>query len=148
MAMGFKDAGDSLIEHLVLHGRSDAIVLPILFCYRHSLELHLKAIAREVHEFETGTSNVCKSHDLQWLTKILDHDSLDEAIESDDDRAVRDAVKDRILEFHAVDPGGTSTRYAERLDLDQLDLGNLREVMDGVSRWLQATCDWLAARRP
>ena len=56
--------------------------------------------------------------------------------------------EDRILEFHAVDPSGTSTRYAERLDLDQLDLGNLREVMDGVSRWLQATCDWLAARRP
>ena len=48
---GYKLAADRLVSHLTEHGtRFDYVCIPILFLYRHFVELYLKALLRDVGE--------------------------------------------------------------------------------------------------
>ena len=50
-ASGYKDAADLLVDSLHEKGRNDALVFPIVFCYRHYVGLRLKALAESARWF-------------------------------------------------------------------------------------------------
>lgn len=147
VASGYKTAGDALVERLAEHGRNDSLVLPILFCYRQYVELRIKDIIEKTNIFEGSGENYKKIHDLKELWEILKsnsrhsvHENVQEAFH---------AVEDCIMQFHRVDEKGLVFRYPdvlsfrqlEDLGFHQIDLGNLKSVMDGIATFLDSTAD-------
>lgn len=142
VAPGYKDAGDILIKSLAENGRNDALTLPIIFCYRQYIELRLKDIIGLVNTFEESGQSFKCIHDLKklWLTL---RSSIEEEID-EQDREAFDAVEECIMELHGVDNKGTKFRYPVSIadmKFHQVDLGNLKSVMDRVSAFLDALAD-------
>ena len=146
VAFGYKDAGDVLIESLAKNGRNDGLLLPIIFCYRQYIELRLKDIIGLVNTFEENDQSFEKIHDLEKLWSSLRR-NIEEEID-EQDRESFDAVEECILELHGVDNKGTKFRYPasifsciDDMKFHQVDLGNLKSVMDRVSTFLDALAD-------
>jgi len=127
MAMAYKVAADGLVEQaLRSKDRSWEVVPPILFLYRHTVELYLKWVVQPVKR---------------------DH-SLLELVEQASDIAKRRVgksfpnwVKARLLEFARYDPGGTTFRYADsRQPLPSeehwIHLDHLRQVIEVLTTGL------------
>ena len=141
VATGFKNAADGLVEHVGRHGRDDSLILPILFLYRHYIEMQLKDIALHVHRWDGKGERYVRTHDLSLLVSVLDHPDLNEAQTSPEDEEARRAVRQCVLEFHRMDPRGTEMRYPEKAPLEQLDLGHLKSTMEGLANYLDAVSD-------
>lgn len=135
MTEGYKRAADMLIEHGA-GNRIDRhyLVYPVIFCYRHYLELSLKTILLVYGSTVDITPN-WKAHDLNQLWPLFEkvlrrHGANDEA-----DAVVRKCV----AEFSKIDPKSITFRYPVsqegkpvEIDLEGLDLLQLREVMKGI----------------
>ena len=52
---GYLNAADLLVESLNQNTRNDALVFPIVFCYRQSIELQLKALTETLAAFTGKT---------------------------------------------------------------------------------------------
>jgi hypothetical protein len=109
---GYKLAADALFEK-VLQDRFvvDLVIYPMVFNYRHYVELSLKAIL-----FRSGlvleTQGKPKySHNLEKLWEQLR--PLLQTRFKDHDFSVLDNVEKLILEFSGVDPKSTAFRYHE-----------------------------------
>ncbi len=139
VAAGYKEAGDVLIKSLAENGRNDALVLPILFCYRQYIELRLKDIIRLINTFEETGQSFKEIHDLKKLWSSL-RASIEEEIDEEDQEEF-DAVEECIMELHRVDRKGTKFRYPDFMEFDQIDLGNLKLVMGRASAFLDALAD-------
>ena len=139
VAVGYKDAADALIAGLVEHGRNDALIFPIVFCYRQYLELQLKAITALVEKFEETGDEFERTHDLKKLWSSL-KPRLEAEIDQQEQGALA-VVEDCILQFHDFDPKGETFRYPQPVKMHQLDLGNLKSVMKRVSTFLEALVD-------
>ena len=101
LAREFRTAGDRLIELYMNDSMSYEVASPILYLYRQSLELYLKAIVGDCG----------KKHDLRKLIQ-----KLDEWMVTRYGRRLTSWVKDRLLEFHHLDPKSTALRYADEAD--------------------------------
>lgn len=141
VAMGFKNAADSLVHHVSRSGRDDSLILPILFLYRHYIEMQLKEIALQLHRWYGKGESYAKTHKLSRLVAILDHPDLKAAQTSPEDEEARPAVRQCVLEFHRLDPRGTEMRYPDKAPLEQLDLGHLMSTMEGLANYLGAVAD-------
>lgn len=139
VAIGYKDAADALVVSLAERGRNDALVFPIVFCYRQYLELQVKAITVLVDAFEDTDEEFKRTHDLKKLWLSL-RPRLESEIDAQDQKAFA-AVEDCVLQFHDFDPTGMTFRYPEPAKMHQLDLGNLKAVMSRVSTFLEALAD-------
>ena len=98
MARAYRTAGDRLLNMAVKASETWQAVDPILFCYRHAVELYLKILFPEA----------TKEHGLRKLGA-----ALTPRLKS---RYRVDQITwlcDRINEFHAVDPRSTAFRYAD-----------------------------------
>lgn len=140
-AVGYKDAADSLVEIPNAQGRNDALVFPIIFCYRQYLELRLKSIAESIRDF--SGEDFRRTHDLLALWKpIVRHH--DEQIGEEDAEAFA-AVTACLSEINALDPRASSFRYPAFETMaeinHQVDLGNLRSVMNRLATFLDALHD-------
>lgn len=95
-------AADLLVE-LIQNDRCEdyKLVNPVLYLYRHSLELLLKA----------GLTNEVTGHSLATLA-----DKLKIQIADQPDLADHDWIFCRISEISKHDPGSTAFRYAENKD--------------------------------
>lgn len=119
IARAYKTAGDALVEQAVLNFYPFELDYPIFFNYRHSLELYLKIL--------TGFN--IKSEKSHNLTKLISE------LESQYEAKLPDWMRARLEDFHKIDPGSISFRYAETItsnDTDQylwVDLYQLRLVM-------------------
>ena len=103
IAWAFRAAGDRLLEAAADSRESWEAAYPILFCYRHALEVNLKAV----------TPGISKGHDLKTLWE-----------------RVRDSIKDRyptdqigllgdpIMEFHDIGPRSTRPREPSAASAD------------------------------
>jgi hypothetical protein len=96
VARTFAAAGDRLLDAALSNRESWQAAYPILFCYRHALELYLKAIIPQAK----------KNHGLSDLWKQL-YPHVAGRYQNDQ----VDWLKDRIMEFHYIDPGSTAFRY-------------------------------------
>ena len=143
-AAGYKDAADALVEIPNAQGRNDALVFPIVFCYRQYLELRLKAITESIRDF--SGEDFRRTHDLLALWKpIVRHHN--EQIGEEDPEAFA-AVTACLSEINALDPRASSFRYPEFETMaeikHQIDLGNLRSVMYRIATFLDALHDQFA----
>lgn len=148
IAVGYKNAADKLIEFLEHDSRDDSLVFPIMFCYRQYTELKLKEIGCLYKVFDESDPEVKKGHALHklWIgLKQRIHRELDR-----DERKVLEVVEDLIKEFDNADHDSFTFRYpGEKWLIDdplrQLDLGNLRAVMDRLAMFLDSFADYLEA---
>ncbi len=154
-AMGFELAARLLVEAAESKKEPiDALVWPIVFCYRHSVELQLKEALRYtigLGDVDRGNAlEVLADHNLASLWQlvrksILDNDS---AGEWKKDLGLLDK---RIEEFHLRDPRSTEFRYpwlidgtVKRSGDDEyyINLRQLREAMAVLTQRLNALVDW------
>lgn len=79
---GYKNSADDLVDIAVSRGNIktlDTYIFPILFSYRHSIEISLK------HIYLRATGNLPKGgHDLLTLWNTVKKEIIDEIINSDE----------------------------------------------------------------
>lgn len=98
VARAFSEAADRLMEAAATRQESWEAAYPILFCYRHALEMYLKALLPE------GT----QGHRLNDLVRLLmpylqSHYSADDVA----------WLANRVAEFDRLDPKSTVFRYPD-----------------------------------
>lgn len=145
MTEGYKKAADLMVETAANDRFArDTLVFPIIFNYRHFLELSLTC---QLANFgpDVGIDPNWTSHDLAKLwadfLAMLDHFGTDDPDEVD---PVLEAI---ILELAKIDPGSYSYRYpvdrkgnAVPVAYSDLHLPTLADVMQGVAGYFKG-CD-------
>jgi hypothetical protein len=142
MIRGYRRAADLLVTQ----AESDAslrrdLVYPIVFSYRHSLELALKQVLEE-HGPGVGKAPEFRKHQLGEIwprcREVIEH------FNPGADPAPLEVLALLVDEFSQIDPGSFSFRYAsdtkgKALDLKVscIDLSELRAVMAGIHNFLE-----------
>ena len=137
--MGFKTAADDMVEALSQGHTNNFWVFPVIYCYRHYLELTLKSLNELYHRFHETGKEYPHEHDLMKLWSIVKDKCYDA-----DGLASYDEIHDverLIKEFHEFDSGSTAFRYGLRVPLREIDLRNLSDVMLGLSNHLEGLAD-------
>ncbi len=145
MTDGYKLAGDLMVAHTVGNPSSrDLLVFPILFNYRHFLELSLK--------YQLATFGGAVSVEENWNTHdlaILWNAFLEmvDRFGTNDPDSADPFVGDIVLEFAKIDPQSYSNRYpvdrrgnAVPIGQTALDLANFADVMKAVEGYFNG-CD-------
>lgn len=101
VARAYKLAADELLKQALEKYEAHELDYPILFLYRHTVEVYLKAalIAPPEH------------HDLSRLIQLL---------EAESGKRIADWVKDRLWDFHKIDSMAALFRYADPPASDEL----------------------------
>ena len=120
LADSYKKAGDLLISNLKNQNNNWCAFFPIIFTYRHSIELYFKAILR-------GENN---THDLTILAE-----KFNQILESNFKTKSPLWFKNMIKSFNEFDPGSTAFRYGELDWKDEMviDLEHIKEIMEWSS---------------
>jgi hypothetical protein len=113
--LGYYHAALDLARQLVQGEGQLSSTMPVLFLFRHYLELAMKDIFEAAGAFEIQQSDRLFGHDLKKLLLEL------RKVAGSYDLSCReelDEVALTILEIHSVDQGATAFRYAMRGDGD------------------------------
>lgn len=141
---GYKDAADLLIAHLDEIGRGAyKLVPPIVFLYRHHLELAIKQLTRECAKLLGRGDDSPKSHRLDELWRICV--SLLAQVSADITAAQEVQQTTRLIdEFCRADPTSEVFRYPEDKKgnpsltcLGEVDLNRIGEVVGKISLLLE-----------
>ncbi|MFZ0477550.1 MAG: hypothetical protein WAL71_00260 [Terriglobales bacterium] len=134
---GYFSAATTLVEDYVTKVEADVLVYPILFLYRHYVELKLKSIILEAGasipcEMPSGANN---EHNVTKLWKMIS----DLLVQHGKNKMLRgsEGIERVLAQLTQIDPSSMETRYALKKDmktatLDQvrsLDLENFKTVM-------------------
>jgi hypothetical protein len=149
-AGSYKTAADTLVNSVLEHSADhDTLVYPIVFLYRHYLELRLKEIIREGSLLLYEERDFPKIHDLGELW--LPVKSIIERVwahEDSDDSSDLGLVDDVLTEFVAIDPKSMSFRYPGLLaGVEQINLRHLSQTMERVFFLLDGVSDAICAFR-
>lgn len=138
---GYMHAGAALVEECE---RTDSrldrheLVYPILFCYRHSLELAMKWIIGQYGRYAGVDASDHLHHDLWTLWGACKKVILE--VGSDGETEGLAAVEQVVKDFHDLDKGSFSFRYSTdkngatiRLPNVAFDLANIKRVMEAVN---------------
>ncbi|WP_334155280.1 hypothetical protein [Agrobacterium pusense] len=120
MVTSYRAAAFRLLDAAMKHGEAWESIDPILFCFRHALELNLKCL-------QTGSR--LRTHGLKSMA-----DALHERLSSRYPTAQVDWLRNRIYEFDTVDPRSTAFRYDDAAPPSTppelwVDFANLRHIM-------------------
>ena len=132
MADAYRAAASRLLDAACKHGESWESVDPVLYCFRHALELHLKALL---------PTKAKQKHTLRELT-----DELHARMQGRYKPQRLDWLRDRIREFEKIDSRSTSFRYHDEVAPNReaelwVDFARLRLIMDAVFENLEMiTC--------
>lgn len=124
VARAYKTAGDALVEQATSNYYPHELDYPIFFNYRHALELYLKILTKFVF---TNNEDKKNKHNLADLISNL---------ELQYGAKLPDWMKARLHDFHKIDKGSTTFRYAGSVPSDAndqyiwIDLFQLKTVMD------------------
>lgn len=137
---GYKASADALVEKVLCRkGSADNLVFPIVFLYRHYLELRLKSFIALGKKMKIIDSGVVFSHSLSELWPASKSVILS-AISDKKDHELVDNIKRVIDEFIAVDKASTAFRYNKRKDgtnsvgaIECINLKLLSDVIGGVA---------------
>lgn len=170
MALGYQTGADVMVEHVMAtESDQDLLLFPIMFGYRHSVELRLKAI-REILRGLGEDIEIKPGHSLQQLWEEVRR-ALARELSSEPDDDIQ-AVDEILSQLHQADEGSFDFRYpadnrgkATRKDIGLapasspkgsgddaprdgvlVNLRHLRDRVEEVSVWLDATADFLLAR--
>lgn len=117
IAEAYKAAGDELVRVALSLDSVQELSYPILFSYRHALEVYLKLVVPQKDD----------THDFTRLINALESKHL---------TPFAQWARDRLLEFHQMDPFSDTFRYAEgrkSLPADELTV-NVRQLRVVVNR--------------
>jgi len=138
---GYLKAGDVLLEQCErTNSRLDRheLVYPVLFCYRHGLELAIKWIIARYGRFAGVSREDHAHHDLWQLWTVCKQIIIE--VGSDGDIEGLEAVEQVVKDFHELDRGSFSFRYSHDkkgmmivLPDVTFDLANTKDVMEGVN---------------
>ncbi len=137
---GYMQAAEALIESCADDPRTrELLVYPILFTYRHAVELAMKWIIARYGRYATVEIGDTEHHNLWELWKICRE--VMREVGGGGDAAVA-AVEQLIKDFHDLDKSALAFRYSERKDgvlislpEGAIDLENVRAVMVGISNF-------------
>ncbi len=150
-AVGYKSAADILIEHIFNNQiNQDVLIYPIVFLYRHYLELHLKKLINDGNKFLELPEKNWNHHKINELwqecKKIITQIFPNEINEN------INALELLINEFAQKDPISTSFRYPVDTkgnnpisDIKIINIKNLHEIMAKIDNLLCAISDNLEA---
>jgi len=145
MTSGYKKGADIMVVHTLQDDVDrDFLVCPIIFNYRHFLELSLKSmLATYGRHVEVNANWNTHSLDVLWV----EFATMLERFGTDDPDEVDPIVEEVIGQFAKIDPGSYSHRYpvdqrgqALPLALTDLHLPTLRDVMQAVANYFTG-CD-------
>ncbi len=137
---GYMQAGAMLVEGCQSNDQAlrHGLIYPILFCYRHGLELAIKWIIQRYGGHTDIPEEDCTHHDLWRLWKICKKIIID--VGSDGDTGSLMAVEQVVKDFHDLDKGSFSFRYSTDkkgalicLPDVPFDLTNIKDVMEAVN---------------
>lgn len=142
---GYFSAGEALVEDCRRNPQErHFLIYPILFTYRHGLELAMKWI---LTMYGGHTVNEISHHDLWQLWKLTRQVTKIAGDTSD----ATDVVEAIVKEMHDLDKSALAFRYGidrsnnpPRLPEGTFDLENIRDVMTGVSHFFEGTDGWLS----
>jgi len=113
VARAYKLAADELLKLALSKYEPHELDYPILFLYRHTVEVYLKAALDQPPEH----------HDLSRLIQLL---------EAEGEKKIAGWVKDRLWDFHKIDNMASLFRYADPPDDGErwIDFHQLHVVID------------------
>jgi hypothetical protein len=94
LARSYRETADTLLDSALQSGEPRDWAYPVLFAYRHTLELYLKIIG-EVQE---------RTHSLERCVHLVER-RLGQKIGT--------PIRNLIIEFDRIDPAGTAFRFAD-----------------------------------
>lgn len=137
---GYMRAGAVMVDYCQITGGHldrHELVYPILFCYRHGLEMAMKWIIGQYGAHVGLRPSQCRHHDLWKLWTACKKVMLE--IGSDGETEGLIAVEAIVKEFNELDKGSFSFRYPTdrrgmtiRLPRIAFDLANIKNVMEAV----------------
>lgn len=154
---GYKEAADRLVKSIMEdRNDQDSLVYPILFLYRHYLELSLKRLIREGNRLldnpspwgDIGFPTDARSHNLLSLwdecKKILEQMGAKHADLKIPDQDLK-AVSNLLAQFSQQDSISYAARYPTDKknspsfpNLDVINVRNLAEVMEKIAAFFDA----------
>lgn len=149
---GYKLAADLLVEQAEAQAwRRRKLVYPIVFCYRHYLELTLKALL-QCYGSLGGLTASWSHHKLEDLWR--DYRTVLGTVggETSEDQGT-DAVAHCVAEFAKIDPTSDAFRYPTSrrgqpfaVEIEMLDLLALRNTMQAIETYFLAVEGFLDSK--
>ncbi len=123
MAASYRIAAFRLLDAASERGEAWESVDPILFCFRHALELNLKELDRGPRKRVHGLKDMAETLRDRLTKRYL--------------KTQVDWLHDRICEFDTVDPHSTAFRYDDAAPDNMppelwVDFAKLRHIMNAV----------------
>ena len=136
---GYMGAGAALIDACEEHSHErHFLIYPILFNYRHGIELAMKWIIVQYGRYSTVKIGEIEHHDLWQLWELCKQIIIEVGYESESIADIEQVIKD----FHDLDKSALAFRYSRdktgaliALPDGMIDLQNIRDVMEGVSHY-------------
>ena len=129
IAAGFRRMADIAVENWITRGADDGLFLPIVYTYRHAIELLLKQALREAwecldHDGVPQPTLIRRSQPVRaetWLGTTHDLDELAGQLDAcfavlsmhPADKTMAPDVAKTIAELHDLDPSGDAFRYSQ-----------------------------------
>lgn len=159
-AEGYREAGDRLVDGLRADEMAStpgaALAYPILFCYRHSLELQLKGLIFYVLNMQNALGDtdaeavtrkekeVSEKHGLKALWDLFHH--LDATVDFWATDLQRTGFLKLLGELDRHDRFAQAARYPidtkgnqTLSDLSIVDMGNVKKAVNKIARYLETT---------
>lgn len=124
LAKSYRNAGDVLVESAIENGNAYELIYPIIYTYRHSIELYLKA----------SISNRQIGHGL--ATPL---EELKQTLKQKFQATIPKWFENAVIAFNEYDPKGVSFRYGGTLPEYEtfVDIHHLRELMGLLGKAFQ-----------
>ena len=142
----YKEAGDRLVNSVAdRSGTADTLFFPIVFLYRHYIELRLKSLLHDGHRLLDREYVQESEHRLSRLWPEVRAILVELwPAGSEEDLAAIDSL---ITQFEKIDPRSTTFRYPKDLDgrnsldieVPRVNLRNLMEVVGAMSIILEGS---------
>lgn len=137
---GYMQAAEALIASCANDPPTrELLVYPILFTYRHGIELAMKWLIVNYGRYASVEIGDVDHHNLWQLWKICRQVIREVGGQED---AASSVVEQLIKDFHDLDKSAIAFRYSEakngmliRLPDGAIDLENVRDVMEGVGHF-------------
>jgi len=127
VARAYKLAADELVELALTKHEPHELDFPVLFMYRHTVELHLKA----------ALENPPEHHDLGELIRLL---------ETECGNQLAGWIRDRLWDFHEIDRRSAIFRYANPGPPGELWI-DFHQLQTVIGKMVEAFEDYMGHHR-
>jgi hypothetical protein len=151
-AEGYRIAAERLADHAPQWHEQDFLLYPIVFLYRHYVELRLKNLIALGQQLAQQDVEVPETHDLRRLW-VIAKPHLERELDPADANSSREIAQiQRVIEdLAALDPRGTAFRYATNThggrplpdDASRLNLQQFATTMTKLARALDEADNWM-----